>query len=73
VAAEGGRVGVDSTVRADDVVGDERSVTPDTADEVRVAAVLEALTEYVETRDRRAAAALADLAVLVEHRQPQRR
>ena len=55
------------------VIGHERGVAADAADEVRTAVVLEALTEHVQARDRRAAAALADLARAVEHRQPQPR
>ena len=44
--------------RGGDVVGDERGVVADAVDEVRVAAVLEALAEHVEAGHRRDAAAL---------------
>ena len=51
-----------------DVLGDECGVAADAVDEVRAAVVLEALTEHVQARHRRDAAALADLTVAVEHR-----
>src|SRR5262245_42122800 len=54
-----------------DQICDEGCVPPDAADEVGAAAVLEPLTEDVEPGHRRAAAAVPDLAVPVEHRQLQ--
>ena len=59
--------------RLDDVVGDERGVAADAVDEVRVAAVLEALTEHVQAGHRGDAAAVADLARGVEDREVQPR
>jgi hypothetical protein len=47
-AGEAGRVGASGAVDVDDVVGHERGVAADPADEVRAAVVLEALTEHVE-------------------------
>src|SRR5262249_20187719 len=58
---------------AGDLIGHERGVAADAADEVRTAVVLEALTEHVQARDRCTATPLADLAKAVEHRQPQPR
>ena len=45
---------------------DEGGVPADPADEVRVAVVLEALAEHVQAGDRGDAAALPELAVVVE-------
>src|SRR5215203_1279871 len=50
-----------------EVVGNERGVAADAVDEVRVAVVLEALTEDVQAVDGGDAAVLADLAAGVEH------
>jgi quercetin dioxygenase-like cupin family protein len=70
-AGDRGGAGVGDAVPAEDVLGDHGRVAADAADEVRPATVLEALAEHVEARYRRAAAVLADLAVLIEQRQPQ--
>jgi hypothetical protein len=70
-SAVGAGAGAGRGVTAGNVIGHGRGVAADAADEVRTAVVLEALTEHVQARDRRAAAALADLARAVEHRRPQ--
>ena len=58
---------------AGDVAGHEGGVVAHAVDEVRVAAVLEALSEDVEAGDGGDAAPLDDLAVAVEDRDPQPR
>ena len=56
-----------------DVAGDEGGVVADAVDEVRVAAVLEALAEHVQPGDRGDAAPVDDLALRVEDRHLQPR
>jgi hypothetical protein len=52
-----------------EVIGDERGISVDAIDEVRVAGVLEALSEDVRPGERCDAAAPSDLTVCVEDRE----
>jgi hypothetical protein len=69
LADGGAREGAGASAANSDAKHDERGIAVDAIDEVRVAGVLEALSEDVRPGERCDAAALSDLTVCVEDRE----